>query len=87
MLQDKKHKREFEVETPVRRRSSARLASSEDMDVASPARELQTKLYGDWDGKRLDSGRRWSPRATLALSGGIALLLWGAIGLTIVAIL
>jgi Flp pilus assembly protein TadB len=31
-------------------------------------------------------GARWSPRATLAVSGGIALLLWGLVGLAVSAI-
>lgn len=31
-------------------------------------------------------GARWSPRATLAVSGGVALLLWGLIGLAFSAI-
>jgi len=30
--------------------------------------------------------RRWSPRATLAVSGGAGLLIWGAIALAISAI-
>ena len=34
-------------------------------------------------GHQSEQRERWSPRATLALSGGVSLLLWGAIGLAI----
>lgn len=39
------------------------------------------------DGAHSGDGRlRWSPRMTLAFSVAVALLLWGAIGLTIYAL-
>ncbi len=33
-----------------------------------------------------DENKRWSPKATIVMSGGVSLLLWGAIGLAIYAL-
>ena len=41
--------------------------------AASPARSVMR-------GHQPEERARWSPRATLAVSGGVSLLLWGAIG-------
>lgn len=35
------------------------------------------------DSGAVRQGRRWSPRATLAVSGGVAVLLWGLVGLAV----
>jgi len=68
-------------------RDAATAALSRDANVTSPARALQERLAEEWRPVETnDDGRRWSPRATLALSGGISLLLWGAIGLAIAAV-
>ena len=54
-----------------------------DSGAASAAR-LDRELVGSVLRDHQPGARaRWSPRATLALSGGISLLLWGAIGLVI----
>jgi hypothetical protein len=39
-----------------------------------------------WRERAAQPARRWSPRATLAFSGGAALLLWSAIGLAVHAV-
>jgi hypothetical protein len=55
-----------------------------DAPADSPARTLQERLAEDYGALRgLDDGRRWSPRATLALSGGISLALWAGIGMAL----
>jgi hypothetical protein len=54
-----------------------------DPSVASPARSRQELIEAAWRERAAQPGRRWSPRATLAFSGGAALLLWGMIGLAI----
>lgn len=57
------------------------LAEPRSAPPASPARALQERLASTYRlGEDSDDGRRWSPRAALALSGGISLLLWVAIG-------
>jgi hypothetical protein len=51
---------------------------------AAPSARLERELAGKVLRDHHPGVRpRWSPRATLALSGGISLLLWGAIGLVI----
>jgi len=57
-----------------------------DATVESPARRRQELVEAVWGAPAAPEGRRWSPRATLAVSGGIALALWGVIGLAIYAI-
>lgn len=68
-------------------RAAARTPLSPDVNMGSPARALQERLAEEWRPiETHDDGRRWSPRATLALGGGLSLLLWGAIGLAIAAV-
>src|SRR5579864_8059102 len=65
---------------------AARIAQPGQASSASPARTLQAHLDEAWRVPSYGAARRWSPRATLALSGGISLLLWGGIALAIVAL-
>jgi Flp pilus assembly protein TadB len=61
------------------RRRDASVASGERAEVQLPE--------GAWkDSHAVRQGGRWSPRATLAVSGGVALLLWGLVGLAVSAI-
>ena len=54
---------------------------------ASPARLIQERLAEDYRVlDEEDDGRRWRPGATLALGGGISLVLWAVIGLALAAI-
>lgn len=55
-----------------------------DSPADSPALTVQERLAEDYISVTdLDDGRRWSPRATLALSGGISLALWAGISLAL----
>jgi|HubBroStandDraft_5_1064220.scaffolds.fasta_scaffold962086_2 hypothetical protein len=49
-----------------------------------PGVRFQDGLGGS-DRRRALEDKRWSPKATLAVSGGVSLLLWGAIGMAIFA--
>ena len=49
-----------------------------------PGVRFQDGLGGS-DRDRALEDKRWSPKATLAVSGGVSLLLWGAIGMAIFA--
>jgi hypothetical protein len=49
-----------------------------------PGVRFQDGLGGSDRGRALED-KRWSPKATLAVSGGVSLLLWGAIGMAIFA--
>ena len=55
-----------------------------EVGVLSRARQNEL-LTSVWRGHPPEERGRWSPRATLAMSGGLSLLLWGAIGLAIFA--
>ena len=76
----------LETDTQVRavRRPPVLRAQVGDSPADSPARTVQERLAEDY---RLvtdpDDGRRWSPRATLAFSGGMSLALWAAIALAL----
>ena len=50
-----------------------------------PGVRFQDGLGGSDCGRRAQEDKRWSPKATLAVSGGVSLLLWGAIGMAIFA--
>jgi Flp pilus assembly protein TadB len=66
---------------------AARVLAAHEACAASarrPSQELLASMRKDGDAIR--RGARWSPRATLALSGGVALVLWGLIGLAVSAI-
>jgi hypothetical protein len=63
---------------------AARLAGPTDSAAPSPARQLQQKLEAAaLDQPAGDNGVRWAPGATLLLSGGVSVLLWGAIALAL----
>jgi hypothetical protein len=72
--------------------SAARLAPAQaprprDASVASGERAAVRLPESAWkDSRAARHGGRWSPRATLAVSGGVALLLWGLVGLAVSAI-
>jgi hypothetical protein len=75
---------EADAQTVAGRLSPVAQAQVGDAPTDSPARTLQERLAEDYRSVTdLDDGRRWSPRATLALSGGISLALWAGIGLAL----
>jgi hypothetical protein len=54
------------------------------LDFDSRHRPPQEAAFGSKECVRYPGEhKRWSPRATLALGGGVSLLLWGVIGLAI----
>ena len=72
------------AQTVADRRSPIAQAQVGDAPADSPARRVQERLAEDYRSVTdPDDGRRWSPRATLALSGGISLALWAGIGLAL----
>jgi Flp pilus assembly protein TadB len=67
------------------RTSATSLAAAPALAVRDASERRPEKgVWGDIQASR--RGARWSPRATLAVSGGIALLLWGLVGLAVSAI-
>ena len=53
----------------------------------SPARSLQRDLASRWNQPATgEAERRWTPRSALLLSGGVSLLLWGAIAAAFAAL-
>jgi hypothetical protein len=75
---------EADPQTIAGRPSPVAQAQVGDAPTDSPARTLQERLAEDYRSVTdLNDGRRWSPRATLALSGGISLVLWAGIGLAL----
>jgi hypothetical protein len=75
---------EVDAQAFAGRSSSVARAQDGDAPTDSPARAMQERLAEDY---RFvtdpDDGRRWSPRATLALSGGISLALWAGVALAL----
>lgn len=72
------------------RRQFPRVADAPDeTQTPSPALVLQERLSDAWSAPPLAEAteRRWSPRATLILGGGISLGLWAAIAAAIAAVL
>jgi len=59
-----------------------RQAAATRQPAGGAARAVQDRLAEDLP-LAFEDHRRWSPRATLALSGGVSLLLWAAIGLAL----
>ena len=70
---------ETDAQAPAIRQPRVSSAGPADSPADSPARTMQERLAEDC---RLvtdpGDGRRWSPRATLALGGGVSLALWAA---------
>jgi len=56
-----------------------READADSPAADSPARSLQARVAQVIVEHPAESAPRWAPRATLALSGGISLLLWAAL--------
>jgi len=65
--------------------TTARVLRLSDVSGAASGR-AQAKLRACEDDDSVRRRGRWSPRATLAVSGGVALLLWGLVGLAVSAI-
>jgi Flp pilus assembly protein TadB len=65
--------------------SATSLATAPALTVRDASESSPEKaVWKDIQASRRGAG--WSPRATLAVSGGIALLLWGLVGLAVSAI-
>jgi hypothetical protein len=72
-----------DVETPAQGESAptapVTLATGDEPSLPSPALDLQQTLGQVWRKPIDEEVSRWSPRSTLALSGGVSLALWAAI--------
>jgi Flp pilus assembly protein TadB len=68
------------------RRAAPKAAAADAAPMDSPALALQADLSARWEMDGEYAGPRWSPRRTLALAGGVSLVLWLVIGLAIRAV-
>ena len=69
----------------IRPTPQPRLSTASDAALASLDRGRQERLESVWKSGAANRGARWSPRATLAVSGGVGLLLWGLVALAVSA--
>lgn len=60
--------------------------SASDDALASLESGREQRPVSVWKEGAESRGARWSPRATLAVSGGVGLLLWGLVALVVSAI-
>jgi hypothetical protein len=66
---------------------SVAVATGQEDSRPSPALALQEQINEAWsENADADTETRWSPRATLLFSGGVAGLLWGAIAIAVFAV-
>jgi hypothetical protein len=68
------------------RRAAPKVAAADATPKESPALALQADLAARWEMDGEYHGPRWSPRRTLALTGGVSLALWLVIGLALRAV-
>jgi hypothetical protein len=67
-------------------RASGRLSDPAEISASSSLHSLRQPAADDMQTRPDDDGRRWAPRSTLLLSGGVSLLIWGAIACVAAAI-
>ena len=69
------------------RRAAPRVATADATPTDSPALALQADLSARWEADDEYTGPGWSPRRTLAVAGGVSLMLWLIIGLSVRALI
>ena len=57
----------------------------EKLGIRSQGRGLRKVMVEDWAEYQASDGRRWAPRWTLLLAGGVSLVAWVMGGLAVIA--